>query len=102
MPEPLILEQVSEESLDAILSLTLEQKSQYFMELAKTYYPNIDKDSQEFLDIIETYISSFYLEKMYRSNRFLQEKYTPVYTVTGLIRNITADIYFLDESLITH
>lgn len=102
MTNELILEQVSDESLDAVLSLSLEQKSKYFVEIAKTYYPSVDVDSSQFLGIVETYISCFYLEKMYRSNRFFREKFIPVYTTTGLIRNITAEIYFTDESLITH
>lgn len=102
MSEQLILEHVSDESLDAVLSLNLQQKSNYFTQLAQQHYPNVEIDSQHFLDLVETYISCFYLEKMYRCNRFLQEKFTPVYTKTGLIRNLTADIYFMDETLITH
>lgn len=98
----LILEQITNESLDAVLSLEPKQQANYFSKLTKQYFPKVEEDSQEFLDLIETYISCFYVEKLYRSNQFFQEKFTPIYTNTGLIRNIIPDIYFLEESLIVH
>ena len=51
---------------------------------------------------IKKNISSIYVEKLYRSNRFFQESFTMIYTKTGLIRNIVNDIYFLEDDLITH
>ena len=58
--------------------------------------------SDRFRDILESYISSFYVEKMYRSNRFFNEKFVIVYTQTGLIRNVWSDLYYTDDDLITH
>lgn len=97
-----ILEELSDESLDVVLSLPPQQKGKYFSTLAKTYYPNLDESSDEFLNVVETYVSSFYVEKLYRSNRFFNEKFTPVYTTTGLIRNLVADIFYLDQELVIH
>ena len=53
-------------------------------------------------NLLEYYNSSFYVEKMYRTNKFFQEKFTIVYTDKGFIRNIIADMYYADDDLITH
>ena len=102
MTEQLILENIPEESLDHILSLPPEAKTLYFTKLAKRFYPKIDKKSEQFKNILESYVSSFYVEKMYRSNRFFNEKFIIVYTQTGLIRNVWSDLYYTDDDLITH
>lgn len=96
-----LLEDIPDEALDQILSLPPKGKSLYFTKLAKEFY-DFPEDSEEFSNIVESYISSFYLEKMYRSNRFFNEKFTPIYTQTGLIRNIWSDLFFTDDDLITH
>ena len=97
-----ILESLPDEALDAILSLHPEAKDKYFSKLASKQYPKINKDSDQFKDIVETFISSFYIEKLYRTNKFFQEKFTIVYTDKGFIRNIIADMYYADDDLITH
>lgn len=102
MDDAFILEGLSNESLDTILSLSLSQKSAYFVAMVKTFYPNIPEGSEQFDGLVESYVSSFYVEKLYRSNRFFNEKFTPIYTSTGLIRNIIADMYYADDDLITH
>jgi hypothetical protein len=102
MSRVFILEQLSDESLDAVLSLNPKAKAAYFKQMTKTYYPSLAEDSEQFLGVVETYISSFYVEKLYRSNRFFNEKFTPIYTTTGLVRNISADIFYTDDQLITH
>ena len=102
MTEQLILENIPEEALDHILSLPPEAKTLYFTKLAKKFYPKIDDKSDQFKNILESYMSSFYVEKMYRSNRFFNEKFIIVYTQTGLIRNVWSDLYYPDDDLITH
>lgn len=97
-----ILEELPDESLDTILSLSLTQKSAYFITMVKTFYPEVLEGSEDFDQLLESYVSSFYVEKLYRSNRFFNEKFTPIYTSTGLIRNIIADMYYADDDLITH
>ena len=102
MNKNFVLENLSDESLDAVLSLPIERKASYFTGMIKSFYPNIEEDTPEFDDLLASYASSFYVEKIYRSNRFFNEKFTPIYTSTGLIRNIIADMYYADDDLITH
>ena len=102
MTEQLILENLPEDVLDHVLSLPPEAKTVYFTKLTKKFYPKIDQKSDEFTNIVESYVSSFYVEKMYRSNRFFNEKFIIVYTQTGLIRNVWSDLYYSDDDLITH
>lgn len=97
-----ILQDLSNESLDAVLSLPLAQKSNYFESMVRTFYPNIKEGSDQFEDMVATYLSSFCVEKIYRSNRFFNEKFTPIYTTTGIIRNIISDLYYSDDELVTH
>mgnify|MGYP003656547851 CR=1 FL=1 len=35
-------------------------------------------------------------------NRFFNEKFIPVYTNTGLIREVVSDLFFIDDTLIVH
>ena len=102
MTNSLLLENLPEESLDQVLSLPPKGKAHYFSRLIKSFYPDHQEDSDEYNRLMEAYVSSFYLEKLYRSNRFFNESFTPIYTNTGLIRNIWADIFFTDDDLITH
>jgi hypothetical protein len=97
-----ILQDLSDESLDTILSLLPEHKSKYFEAMVDTFYPKLSKGTQEYEEMVATYLSSFCVEKIYRSNRFFNEKFTPIYTTTGIIRNIVSDLYYSDDDLITH
>jgi len=101
MTRQLLLEEFPNDALDQVLSLPPKGKTIYFTKLALQFY-DFDEDSDEFKDLLEQYMSSFYVEKLYRTNRFFNEKFTPVYTSTGLIRNIWADLFFADDDLITH
>ncbi len=97
-----ILEELSDESLDAVLSLPLDKKSSYFTAMLNSFYPNVVEGTDEFDDLIASYLSSFCIEKIYRSNNFFNEKFTIIYTTTGIIRNIILDMYYADDDLITH
>ena len=101
MSSQFLLEDFPDEALDQVLSLPPKGKSVYFTRLAKQFY-DLPEDSDEMKDLVESYVSSFYIEKMYRNNRFFHEKFTPIYTTTGLIRNIWADMFYADDDLITH
>lgn len=101
MAKQFLLEDFPDEALDQVLSLPPKGKTIYFTKLAKEFY-EMEEESDEFKDLLEMYVSSFYLEKMYRTNRFFNEKFTPVYTQTGMIRNIWGDLFFADDDLITH
>jgi len=100
--KPFILEDLTDETIDAILGLPPKNRVDYYKKLAKAYFPEIQEDTDEYTNLLETYNSSFYLEKLYRSNQFFNEKFTVVYTDKGFIRNIIADMYFADDDLIIH
>lgn len=102
MKPEFILESLDDKTLTTILSLPPANKLSYFDALVKNFYPHIDPASAEFTQLRACYISSFYTEKLYRSNKFFHENFTVVYTETGLIRDIVLDIYYSDEHLITH
>lgn len=102
MKEVFILNELSDESLDTVLSLSPSNKAKYFTAMVKTYYPRLEEESTEFISLVEAYVASFYVEKLYRTNQFFHQKFTMIYTQTGLIRNIVADMYYTDDDLITH
>lgn len=97
-----ILEDLSDETIDVVLAMPPKTRVTYYEKLIKVFYPDIEKDSENWEELIENYNSSFYVEKMYRTNRFFNEKFTVIYTDTGLIRNIWADLFYADDDLITH
>ena len=98
----LTLCELQDETIDYLLGMQLEDKRAYFHKLVEVYYPNALNNEEEYQDLIENYISCMYVEKLYRSNRFFNERFTIVYTQTGLIRNVINDIYFVEDDLITH
>ena len=93
---------LQDETIDYILGMQLDDKRAYIHKLIETYYPNSLKDELEYESLVENYISSMYVEKLYRSNRFFNEQFTIIYTQTGLIRNVINDVYFVEDDLITH
>jgi len=97
-----ILEDLSDETIDVVLAMPPKIRVTYYEKLIKAFYPDIEKDSENWEELIENYNSSFYVEKMYRTNRFFNEKFTVIYTETGLIRNIWADLFYADDDLVTH
>ena len=98
----LTLSEIENDTLNFLISMPIEDKKAYFHKLIETIYPKSMNNENEYEDLLESYISSIYVEKLYRSNRFFQESFTMIYTKTGLIRNIVNDIYFLEDDLITH
>lgn len=100
--KPFLLDDLEDSTLDAILSLPPKARVDYFKKLARSYFPEVKENTNDFEELLENYNSSFYVEKMYRTNRFFNEKFTIVYTDKGFIRNIIADMYYADDDLITH
>ena len=94
--------ELQDETIDYLLGMHLDDKRAYFHKLIETYYPDVLDDEFEYEELLQNYISSMYVEKLYRSNRFFNEQFTIVYTQTGLIRNVINDIYFVEDDLITH
>lgn len=102
MTKDYLLQNIEDDSLDAILALPEDNKLAYFCELVDYFFPNIEKDSNEYINAVESYFGSFYLEKLFRSNRFFQENFSIVYTKQGLIRSVVNNLYLLQEDLVIH
>ncbi len=93
------LYELSDEHLNAILSLNEDEEEKYINTLISRFYPNIDDRYEE---LFISYKASFVLEKLYRSNISFQNGFRAIYTKTGMIRNIINDIYYADDDLIIH
>lgn len=100
--EPFSLGNLSDDRLNYILSMDLDEKTVYFSSLIEKYYPNAVGLEEEQSRIMNAYNSSFIAEKLYRSNKAFASSFTVVYTKTGLIRDVVNDIYYNSDHLITH
>jgi len=98
----MLLQDISNEDLDSILGMPLSSKKSFFAKMINKYFPELREEDPMYKDTLEAYLSSFYVEKLYRSNKFFQEKFVMVYTNTGLVRNVINELYFTDDHLITH
>jgi hypothetical protein len=98
----MLLQDISNEDLDSILGMPLSSKKSFFAKMINKYFPELKEEDPMYKDTLEAYLSSFYVEKLYRSNKFFQEKFVMVYTNTGLVRNVINELYFTDDHLITH
>lgn len=98
----MLLQDISNEDLDSILGMSLPSKKSFFAKMINKYFPELREEDPMYKDTLEAYLSSFYVEKLYRSNKFFQEKFVMVYTNTGLVRNVINELYFTDDHLITH
>jgi|TARA_E500000178_G_C16664019_1_gene591955 hypothetical protein len=98
----MLLQDISNEDLDSILGMSLPGKKSFFAKMINKHFPELKEEDPMYKDTLEAYLSSFYVEKLYRSNKFFQEKFVMVYTNTGLVRNVINELYFTDDHLITH
>ena len=100
--EPFELFNLPEERLNYILALPDEQKTGFFHSIITRYFNDEDLTSEKYKELQLAYKASFMLEKVYRNNKALKEGFRPIYTKTGLIRDLVNDLYFTDDNLITH
>lgn len=98
----LLLQDLEDEILDTILSLREMDKTRYFSSLIEKFFPHVEKDSEEYETLQLSYRASFVLEKLYRETPLIYETFTIVYSKQGLIRDIISDLYFTDDTLVTH
>ncbi len=87
------LHELEDETLVHILKLPAKELDSYIYALICRFYPTVQKDSERYKRLEDSYKASFVLEQLYRSNNMLSEYYTGIYTKTGLIREIVLDIY---------
>ena len=106
MPEkiadPLQVNEMDGANLQVILTLSEDERLLYINNLIKKYYPNIDFNTEVYFNIQKSYIGSFNLENIFRQSEEAKRAFTPIYTKTGLIRNIVNDLFFMPQELITH
>lgn len=82
--------------LEDILGLSDEEQHYYCLQLIKRFYPDSDKDEKE--KLIKAYKAGFELEYLLRTEPNLADAFTCVYTKTGMIREVSNDIYFIPEA----
>jgi len=99
---PFELFNLEEETINYVLSLPDEEKTGYFHVLITRFYKEQDLSSEKYKELQIAYRASFMLEKIYRNNKYLKEGFRPVYSKTGLIRDLTNDLYFVADNLRVH
>jgi hypothetical protein len=102
MAQSLLLNEVDEDKLDAVLSLNEMGKTIFFATLIQSHFPHIEKSSEQYKSLQVHYRCCWMMEKIYRNNQFMKECFSVVYTKTGLIRNIWNDLYYTEDDLIIH
>ena len=102
MGRSLLLNEITEDKIDTVLSLNETGKTIFFDSLISEHYPHIEKTSNEYNYLQLNYRSCWMKEKIYRNNDFMKECFSVVYTKTGLIRDIINDLYYTEDNLIIH
>lgn len=102
MGRSLLLNEITEDKIDTVLSLNETGKTIFFDSLISEHYPHIEKTSNEYNYLQLNYRSCWMMEKIYRNNDFMKECFSVVYTKTGLIRDIINDLYYTEDNLIIH
>jgi hypothetical protein len=85
------LYKLTDKELDNILSLTNEEIAIYIGQLIEKFYQGIEPEKAH--QVYNAYRGSFVLEKIIRNSPIIQESFTPIYTKSGLIREIVNDLY---------
>jgi hypothetical protein len=93
---------LSDQQLDAIMNFSSEELETYVSELISKFYPHILTGSDDYEKLLKGYASSIFAEKLYREHSIFQAGFKIIYTKTGLIRDIVNEIYYTDDTLITH
>ena len=100
--EPFELFNIPESTLNYVLSLPEEEKTGYFHTIINRYYADRELSSEKYKELQVAYRASFMLEKIYRNNKAIRDGFRPVYSKTGLIRDLINDLYFIAENLHVH
>lgn len=100
MNDSIFLHKLSNEQLLTIINLPEKVKTNYFDSLIERFYPVFAEDYDNYEMLLGAYDSSFNLEHLYRTNKFLKANYTAIYTNTGLIREFILDIYSIENNML--
>lgn len=90
----LFLHNLPDKVLQDILNMSGEDKIMYFTNLIKRFYPDVES-AEEFEGLIKAYNASFALEYVFRQDEEIADSFTCVYTKTGLVRELSNDLYFM-------
>lgn len=82
--------------LEDVLGLSEEEQHYYCLQLVKRFYPEADREEKA--QLIKAYIAGFEMEYLLRTEPNLAEAFTCVYTKTGMIREVSNDLYFMPEA----
>ena len=81
MSETFTLSELENETLDYIIGMPLPVKRDYFHKLVESFYPKSINSQEEYESLMESYMASFYVEKLYRSNRFFKNGFVQIIIV---------------------
>lgn len=91
--DSLYLRDLDSKELSNIINLPVVEFLHYIDLLIANYYPYTEKGSDKYVVLVDAYKASFYLEVFYRNSPIIVSNFTPIYTPTGLIREIVSDLY---------
>lgn len=85
---------------DILNALLLDEAelNKYIAFLIEKYYASVQPDTSEYKKLHNAYKSSFILEKLYRSYEYISDNYTAIYTKTGILRELTNDLYSIETN----
>lgn len=97
---PFELYNLEDDSLNYVLSLSDEEKTGYFHTIISRFYADESLSAEMYKELQLAYRASFILERILRSNKAIAESYRPVYTNSGLIRELVNNLYFTTDTVI--
>ena len=89
------LHKLTDQRLEDILSLSDEDSHLYYLNLIRRFYPGSDQEQKR--KLMKAYRGSFTFEYLLRTEPELADAFTCIYTQTGLIREVSNDLYFIGE-----
>lgn len=97
---PFELYNLEDDSLNYVLGLSDEEKTGYFHTIISRFYADENLSAEMYKELQMAYRASFILEKVLRSNKAISESYRPVYTSSGLIRELVNNLYFTSNTVV--
>lgn len=97
------LSSLTDQELLSIIELSEESLYLYICELIKKFFPSIKEETKIHNQLTIIYKTGFFLEYLFRKNRNNLIGFTPIYTKTGLIKEISNDLFLTNlERLQVH
>jgi hypothetical protein len=93
---PFFLNELALNKLEDILALSDQEQYEYYIQLVRRFYPNPESEDKQ--KLIFSYKGSFELEYLLRTEPVIAQAFTCIYTRTGMIREVTNDLYFISDA----